>query len=182
MREKPPRSIQKVSCLCGAEVCVDAQNRDRQVTCPSCQSTFAFVVTLDPKLKDSRLSLVLTPAAMKRASESLAKPPVVPPSKSVTRATKRLSGKTTQISMATCECGAVFPLEDTGELTTLQSCPQCNRVYHVVFKIEHGTQKKSAMIVPQSPVIPSWAKRRSPAPSKSSRSSTVTGKRGRNPS
>jgi hypothetical protein len=178
MREKPPGTIQKVSCLCGAEVCVDPQNRDRQVTCPSCQSTFAFVVTLDPKLKDSRLSLVLSPAAMKRASESLAKAPAVPSPKPVTRAPKRSTGKTIQISMATCECGAVFPLEDTGELTTLQSCPQCNKVYHVVFKIEHGTQKKSAMIVPQSPVIPSWARRRVPPP-KPSRSPTVPGKRGR---
>src|SRR5262245_56855645 len=50
----------------------------------------------------------------------------VPGSKSPSRITrvgkKKSSGRTIAgIPMATCECGAVFPLDDNGELTTLQS-------------------------------------------------------------
>jgi hypothetical protein len=173
MRDKAPRTIQKVSCLCGAEVCVDPQSRDRQVVCPACRSTFAFVVTMDPKLKNSRLSLVLSPAAMKRAGESFSEAPLSPPPKPVTRAPKRSSGKTIHVSMARCECGAVFPLEDTGELTTLQSCPQCNRVYHVVFKIEHGSKEKSGIIVPQGPIAPPGGRIRAMPTSKPARSTTA---------
>jgi hypothetical protein len=79
--------------------------------------------------------------------------PKAPPAKAVTKVPRKGSGKTISVPMATCECGAVFPLEDNGELTSLQSCPQCNLVYHVVFKIEPGTKRKTAILVPEKPVI-----------------------------
>jgi hypothetical protein len=176
MPDKPPRGIQKVSCLCGAEVCVDPLSRDRQVTCPSCRSTFAFVVTMDPKLKNSRLSLVLSAAAMKRAAESLSKAPATPEPKPITRTPKRSSGRTIPASMAPCECGALFPLEDTGELTDLQSCPQCNRVYHVVFTVERGSKQRTGIIVPQGPNVPRGGRNRTTPASKPSRSTRSGGK------
>lgn len=175
MKDEPPlRKIHKVSCLCGAEVRVDPLSTDRRVTCPSCNSTFDFVVTVDAGRRSSRLSIVLPRAAMKTEGESLGKtapkaePKAAPPApkaatqapkavtqvpKGVTRISKKSSGKTIQISMANCECGATFPLEDTGELATVQSCPQCNRTYHVVFKIEHGSKRKTAIVVPDKPIV-----------------------------
>lgn len=157
MKDEPVlRKIHKVSCLCGAEVRVDPLSADRRVTCPSCNSAFDFVVTVDAGRRNSRLSIVLPRAAMKTEGESLGKPSEKPVAKAapkaVTRVSRKPSGKTVQISMADCECGATFPLEDTGELATVQSCPQCNRAYHVVFKIERGSKKKTAIIVPDKPV------------------------------
>jgi hypothetical protein len=178
--EQPLRKIHKVSCLCGAEVRVDPLNTDRHVTCPSCNNSFDFVVTVESGKRQPRLSIVLPRAAMKTEGESLgkagpkaeSKPPPPPPKPAapapkavtqapkgapqapktgVTRVSKKSSGKTIQVSMANCECGATFPLEDTGELATMQSCPQCNRTYHVVFKLEPGTKRKTAIIVPDKP-------------------------------
>jgi hypothetical protein len=177
MRDDSNKPLQKVSCLCGGTVRVDPSKQDRRVTCPDCRSTFDFVVTVDAARKKSMVSLVLPRAAMKTEGESLgatSRPDPAPPkaepkpapkappeskpvprpaaSKSPTRVPRKSGRTIAGVSMATCECGAVFPLEDNGELTSLQSCPQCNRVYHVVFKIEHGTKTKTPIIVPQKPI------------------------------
>jgi hypothetical protein len=180
MAEEASRSGQKVSCVCGAQLRVDTTKADRRVTCASCRNTFDFVVSVDAARKRSRVSIVLTRAAMKTEGDSLGKagpteeeealftpeptpPPEVKPAKSrqpteykpkVNKVVKKVGGKTTRIVMGNCECGAEFPLEDTGELATLQSCPQCNTPYHVVFKIEHGTNQKTAMLVPEKPKLP----------------------------
>src|SRR5436190_9151588 len=172
MRDEPTKPLPKVSCLCGATVKVDPLRQDRRVTCPNCNNTFDFVVTVDAARKKSMVSLVLPKAAMKTEGESLAflgerpaseakaqpeyqpdlfaeakskpakpaPPPKAPAPKGVTKVPRKGSGKTISVPMATCECGAVFPLEDNGELTSLQSCPQCNLTYHVIFKIESGTK------------------------------------------
>jgi len=180
MRDEPAKPVQQVSCLCGTTVRVDPLKQDRRVTCPGCNSTFGFVVTVDASKKKSMISLVLPKAAMKTEGESLAmkgglqpqaefqpdlfaetktrpqKPAPAskaPAAKAVTKVPRKSSGRTISVPMATCECGAVFPLEDNGELTSLQSCPQCNLTYHVVFKIEPGTKQKTAIIVPEKPVI-----------------------------
>lgn len=174
MRDEQPKAYRKVSCLCGADVRVDPLSTDRRVTCRSCGSTFDFVVTVDPTQKKARLSLVLPRAAMKTEGESLGKatsdaevPPLPlaaapppppqpapkPAAKAVTRIGKKPSGRTIKASMCACECGTSFPLEDTGELATRQSCPQCNRIYHVIFKIEPGSKQKSAIAVPDKPIV-----------------------------
>ncbi len=185
MRDESAKPLAKVSCLCGASVRVDPLKQDRRVTCPDCNSTFDFVVTVDAARKKSMISLVLPKAAMKTDGESLAflgepqavpskpqpeyqpdlfaetkskaakpaPPPKAPAAKGVTKVPRKGGGKTINVPMATCECGAIFPLEDNGELTSLQSCPQCNLSYHVIFKIEPGTKKKTAIIVPEKPVI-----------------------------
>jgi hypothetical protein len=180
MRDDSGKPVQQVSCLCGTTVRVDPLKQDRRVTCPGCNSTFGFVVTVDAAKKKSMISLVLPKSAMKTEGESLAikggllhqpefmedpveqpkakpqKPapaPKAPAAKEVTKVPRKPSGRTISVPMATCECGALFPLEDNGELTSLQSCPQCNRVYHVIFKIEPGTKQKTAIIVPQKPVF-----------------------------
>jgi hypothetical protein len=166
MKEEPSVKIQRVSCPCGSEVRVNPLANDRRVTCPGCRSTYDFVITMDASRRTSRLSLVLTCEAMKTEGESLgaatedelSKPPPPPPKavptpKSVTRASKKAAKAAASAPVASCECGATFSLEDTGELTSMQSCPQCNRTYHVVFKIEHGTKNKVPIVVPGKPII-----------------------------
>ncbi|RPH52404.1 MAG: hypothetical protein EHM91_00295, partial [Planctomycetota bacterium] len=146
MKDEPSlRRIQKVSCPCGADVNVDPLAADRRVTCPGCRSTFDFVVTMDAARRSSRLSLVLTREVLHTegeslgaASESLPSKPVPPAAKlpvpkSATRVSKKAAKAASSAPTANCECGASFPLEDSGELTSMQSCPQCNRTYHVVF-------------------------------------------------
>src|SRR5687767_3092766 len=63
----------KVSCLCGAQIRVDTSSTDRSVTCPSCENTFDFVVSIDAARKRSQVSIVLSKAAMKTEGESLGK-------------------------------------------------------------------------------------------------------------
>jgi hypothetical protein len=152
------RMTQSVSCLCGAQVRVDPVSPDRRVTCPSCQSSFDFVVTMDQASRNTRLSLILPRSALKPEGESLAlspmaKEPPSPPPLAVTRVTKKSAGKTIKAVLARCECGETFAVEDTGELTSIQSCPECKRAYHVVFKIESGSKFKSAIIVPTKPIV-----------------------------
>ena len=176
----PKKPDAKVSCLCGAQVRVDPLSGNRQVTCPSCQSTFDYVVTIDQASHAPRLSLILPRAALKPEGESLALVPSAkgpqpepeeepvaefreepepepqpepppPPPRSVTRISKKGGGKTIKAVIARCECGQDFPVEDTGELTSVQSCPVCSRDYHVVFKLAGGT--KSAIIVPTKPIV-----------------------------
>lgn len=161
-------SPQKVSCLCGADVRVDPLSQDRRVTCKACSSTFDFVVTMDASRKNTRLSLILPPGALSLPESpkptkvpetpKVAKPVEMPAAeapapRAVTNVPKKTGGKTMRAIIAKCECGATFPLEDNGELTTVQSCPQCKRSYHVVFKLEPGTRKKVAIVVPQKPIV-----------------------------
>jgi hypothetical protein len=175
----PKKPDPKVSCVCGFQVRVDPHAASRQVTCPSCRSTFDYVVTIDQVSHAPRLSLILPRSALKPEGESLAlvpsakvsepapepvaefreepapapKPPPTPPPKSVTRISKKGAGKTIKAILARCECGEDFPVEDNGELTSVQSCPSCKRSYHVVFKIESGTRNKAAIIVPTKPIV-----------------------------
>jgi hypothetical protein len=147
----PPgaRPPQKVSCLCGADVRVDLLSGDRKVTCPACSSTFDFVVTMDAARKNSRVSLILPRAAlgMPKPPVEAPAPPPPPMPKAVTRVPKT-AGKTLRGMVAACECGEHFPLVDDGELSSLQSCPHCRRSYHVAFRIETQTGKKTAMLAP----------------------------------
>ncbi|MBV8880349.1 MAG: hypothetical protein JO332_10315 [Planctomycetaceae bacterium] len=176
----PKKQLQSVSCLCGANVWVDAMNRTRTATCKGCGNTFDFAVTVDRSSQNSRVSLILPKGAFKTEGESLANlglpaqaepeaaefqpleeaeaeapppppPPPPPPTKGQTRISKK--SNTIQTLMGHCECGTVFPLVDNGELTTVQSCTACGRSYHVVFKLEPGTRQKSAIIVPTKPVM-----------------------------
>lgn len=194
MADEPIRAYQKVSCLCGAQIRVDPSSTDRRVTCPSCGSNFDFVVTLDPGRKRSKVSIVLPRAAMKTEGESLGKasgkpaasktaapknpepkaapPPPPPPTPS--RVTRKVSPKTVYALTGNCECGTVFPLFDTGELATVQACPECNRAYHVVFKLEPGTRKKTAILVPDKLALPK--SRTLAAPPKPPKGATRTGK------
>ena len=171
MADEQFRSLAKVSCVCGASLRVDPSSNDRHVTCPSCNNTFDFVVSMDAAKRRARVSIVLSKAAMKTEGDSLGKadgplkpappapkapptPPPVKPMPKVTRVSRKVGGKTTKAIMGNCECGASFPLEDTDELTIVQTCPQCNILYHVVFKLEPGTHVKTAMLVPEKPKLP----------------------------
>ncbi len=187
---------QKVSCLCGEQIRVDPLSTDRRVTCPACGSNFDFVVTLDPGKKRSRVSIVLPRAAMKTEGDSLAilgkggdkipekpaakapaaksaPPPPPPPPPTPSRVTRKVSPKTVYALTGHCECGEEFPLHDTGELATVQACPACGRSYHVVFKLEPGTRKKTAILVPDKFTLP---KSRTLAAPKPPKGATKTGK------
>src|SRR5262245_844871 len=171
------RRLQKVSCLCGAQIKVDTGSTNHHVVCGTCGNAFDFVVGLDGH-KRSQVSIVLSKAAMKTEGDSLGKaspnappraaapkpappppPPKAPPKE--TRAPRKSAAKANKSIMALCECGASFPLEETDDLTSLQSCPECKIQYHGVFKVEHGTHEKTAMLVPEKPKHP---KSRSTAP------------------
>jgi len=191
----PKKSLQSVSCLCGGEVRVDPMNRDRRVTCRNCGNTFDFAVTIDQSNKHSRVSLILPRGAFKTEGDSLALHSPAPGSEPVEeppaefepvaeaevepepapppppRAPKR--SNTIQILMGHCECGNVFPLEDNGELTSIQSCPTCKCAYHVVFKLEPGTRQKTAIIVPQKPLM---HRRMVTTPPKAPKGATKAGK------
>lgn len=181
MAEDQFRSVAKVSCVCGAQLRVDPSSDDRRVTCPTCNNTFDFVVSMDTAKRRARVSIVLSKAAMKTEGDSLGKadgplkpaapaakaPPTPSPAKpapKVTRVNRKVGGKTTKAIMGNCECGASFPLEETDELTIVQSCPQCNILYHVVFKLEPGTHQKTAMLVPEKPKLPKSRTIARPAP------------------
>ena len=168
----PPsqRPLAKVSCLCGADVRVDPMAVNRRVTCLMCRSTFDFVVTMDASRKNSRISLILPRGALEMpGTESLASAPAPAPSKraalpptparSVTKVQKKTPGKTLRGIVAACDCGEHFPVEDDGELSSIQSCPFCGRSYHVAFKIDPTTRAKTAMMAPlsQDPLMPSPA-------------------------
>jgi len=154
----PPsqRPLPKVSCLCGADVRVDPMNPTRRVTCPACRSTFDFVVTMDAARKNSRISLILPRGALEAslaqtgsAAPAAARPPAPPaPTRGVTRVQKKTPGKTLRGIVAACDCGEHFPVEDDGELSSIQSCPHCGRAYHVAFKIDSVTRTKTAMMAP----------------------------------
>jgi len=145
-----PRPLQKVSCLCGADVRVDVMSGDRRITCRACSSTFDFVVTLDAARKNSRVSLILPRAALGLPSAPLLKAPEPPPPppKTTTRVPKKGGGRTIRALLGTCECGELFPLVDDGELASIQSCPHCRRSYHVAFRVEGKTGQKTAMLAP----------------------------------
>ncbi len=107
--------------------------------------------------------------------EPPAPPPPPPKPKKGQTVIRKTGSPTIHTSMGHCECGTVFPLVDSGELTTVQNCPQCKRGYHVVFKLVPGTTQKSAIIVPTKPIV----HRRSvvgSAPPKPPKGATKTGK------
>jgi uncharacterized Zn-finger protein len=144
----------KVSCLCGADVRVDPMSPTRRVTCPACRSTFDFVGTMDAARKNSRISLILPRGALEASQTQL--PPAAPtraaapqaPARAVTKVQKKAPGKTLRGIVAACDCGEHFPVEDDGELSSIQSCPHCGRSYHVAFKIDAATRAKTAMMAP----------------------------------
>jgi len=153
----PPsqRPLPKVSCLCGADVRVDPMSPTRRVTCSACRSTFDFVVTMDAARKNSRISLILPRGALGMpgseplpAAPAASKAPAPSPARAVTRIQKKTPGKTLRGIVAACDCGEHFPVEDDGELSSIQTCPHCGRSYHVAFKIDPATRAKTAMMAP----------------------------------
>jgi hypothetical protein len=146
-----PRPMPKVSCLCGADVRVDPMSPTRRVTCLACRSTFDFVVTMDAARKNSRISLILPRGALGVPNAEplpVTRQPTPPPARAVTRVPKKTPGKTLRGIVAACDCGEHFPVEDDGELSSIQSCPHCGRSYHVAFKIDAATRTKTAMMAP----------------------------------
>lgn len=146
MREESIGRIHKVSCPCGADVRIDPLKPDRNVTCPRCRLRIDFVVTIDPKSRRPRVSIVVPLNAVKPEGESLA----AVPAKTAPRAPQPPPPRTVRAVLAECPCGAAFPV-DASKLPGLQSCPRCKTSYHVTLKTEPGTRKKSALLVPQTP-------------------------------
>jgi predicted nucleic acid-binding Zn-ribbon protein len=59
----------------------------------------------------------------------------------------RSTGRATRGVLADCPCGQSFPVDES-DLASLQYCPGCGIRYHVVVKLEKGTRKKVALLVP----------------------------------
>lgn len=143
------KAVHKVSCPCGAGVRVDAQTAERSVRCPKCNRLLDFVVSIDARSRRAKVSIVVSMDAMMLEGQSLGlgtskkkgpPPPVEPPR-------TRVPPRTVKGVFGTCICGTSFPVDDQ-ELTTIAPCPRCGIEYHVVVKIERGTKKKTAMLVP----------------------------------
>lgn len=114
------------------------------------------------------------PAPAPKAPAAKAPPPKAPPpAPTPSRVSRKTVPKAVYALTGHCECGCEFPLEDTGELATVQACPDCNRAYHVVFKLEPGTRKKTAILVPDKLALP---KSRTIAAPKPPKGATKTGK------
>jgi hypothetical protein len=156
MAELSKKPDQRVSCPCGTTLKVDPMKGERRARCPSCGLVLDFVVTLNEKSRKPSVSIVVSPEAMNVGSETLAtlphakakevSPPEPAPAPSESART-RVGGRTVKAVLGSCICGASFPVDDR-ELTSIQACPKCGIEYHVVVKLEPGTRKKTAILVP----------------------------------
>jgi hypothetical protein len=189
MANEGQRAFHKVSCLCGAALRVDPLSPERRLRCPACGNSLDFIVTLDGKSKRPRVSIVVRAEAMIPEGESLAtladhgdEPAPAPPPRAATSVPRARTGKTGMGVLGTCICGMSFPV-DSEELTSIQTCPQCQTEYHCVVKIERGTHERTAILVPvkTAPVRrPSIAPTAlPPAATRSGKRTQVTAGRGR---
>jgi DNA-directed RNA polymerase subunit M/transcription elongation factor TFIIS len=181
MADDGARAVHKVSCPCGAALRFNPMAADRRLKCPSCGLVLDFVVSVDGRSKRSRVSIVVSPEAVRTEGESLANtgnkepaPAVEAPARGSTSGPRpKPSGKTIKGVMGTCICGTLFPVDEE-ELTTIQACPQCGVEYHCVVKIERGSRQRTAILVP---VKTAQVRRPSIAPQVLMPATTRTGKR-----
>jgi hypothetical protein len=165
MPDEIPRTFHKVSCPCGQDIRVDPMSQERRVVCRKCGMKVDFVVSIDPRLRKARVSIVVPRDAVKIEGESLAARKSVPepapkaPPPPAPRTVAPRSGKTVRVPTGTCACGTSFPVDES-ELTSIQACPTCGTSYHVVVKLEPGTRKKTVILVPEKP----FARKEPPAP------------------
>jgi DNA-directed RNA polymerase subunit RPC12/RpoP len=154
MTDTSSRTPYRVSCPCGTSLRIDALKAERRLRCPTCGLVLSFVVTMDGRSRRPRVSIVVAPEAMKPEGESLATVSArkgEPPAAAEPKASRtRVGGRTVRGVLGTCACGTSFPVDDQ-ELASIQACPQCGTRYHVVVKVERGTRKKTAILVPVDP-------------------------------
>jgi len=146
MRSARPTRVFTVSCPCGAQIAVDPKAENRSVACRQCGVSVDFVVTFDPKVKGSKVSIVVPRAAL---ASGQSKPPAKPPS------AERIQPDVAEFSpaeqiIAACSCGARL-MVDAVELTSVQTCDRCGASFHVVVKRIPGTPQREVILVPEEP-------------------------------
>ncbi|HEX7896768.1 MAG TPA: hypothetical protein VF950_03355 [Planctomycetota bacterium] len=152
MREEQLKTYAKVSCPCGNTVRIDPMSAQRSFRCPVCTHLISFVVTIDKATKRPKVSIVVTPDAIRQevgdslgvSSRTPPAPPEPPPEEEPPAPRPRPA---TRGVFGACICGAEFPVDEE-ELTTIQACPRCDVKYHVVVKMDRETKVRSAILVP----------------------------------
>ena len=148
-RELPPSRAFLVSCFCGAQVGVDPRAERRVVDCPECGASVDFVVSMDPRLKSPKVSIVLPRAAFaaQQAKAPAPPPPEIKAPKTVVNAPLPGAGLA-----APCPCGATM-IVDGESLTSEKTCTLCGTTYHVVLKRVPGTSRQEVILVPKK-IVP----------------------------
>jgi DNA-directed RNA polymerase subunit M/transcription elongation factor TFIIS len=99
---------------------------------------------MDGKSRRPRVSIVISPEAMKVDGDSLA---VLADRQEAPPAPVRATSRTVRGVLGTCACGTSFPVDEE-ELTSVQACPSCGVAYHVVVKLDYASKKRTAILVP----------------------------------
>jgi hypothetical protein len=165
----PPKTY-KVSCLCGADIAVDPRSERRAVDCPKCGVSVDFVVSIDPKFKSPRVSIVLPRSAFasfESPSEDKGGAAAQPKPEPKTRKGEPQDAPAGDGLATSCTCGATL-IVDAEELTSVQTCTLCGTAFHVVLKRVPGSTRKEVILVPKK-IAPSRKSIMAPSPPPSAR-------------
>jgi transcription elongation factor Elf1 len=149
----------RVSCPCGAQLKIDPLRPERKFTCPSCKETSDFIVTMDARSRQPRVSIVVPTKAL-LAADSL---------RSAKASRVEASRAPVTGAVATCPCGAPLPV-DPDELAEVSTCGACGNVFHVVLKLDPASKRKVAILIPKEgpaprkPAAPPPPREDAPAP------------------
>lgn len=97
--------VSEVSCPCGASLRIDPNETTQEIACPECGMALEIVVTTDPKTKQSKVGILVKPAAV----------------------TPR-SGKGKEVHVAKCVCGAQITIEED-RVDSVYTCHICDADY-----------------------------------------------------
>jgi hypothetical protein len=102
--------VSEVSCPCGASLRIDPNETTQEMACPECGMTLEIVVTADPKTKQPKIGILVKPAAVNPRS-----------------------GKTKEIHVAKCVCGAQITIEED-RVDSVYTCAICDADYTATIK------------------------------------------------
>src|SRR5882672_2021009 len=102
--------VSEVSCPCGASLKINPEETTQEMACPECGQTLEIVVTTDPTTKKSKVGILVKPTAVNPRS-----------------------GKTKEIHVAKCVCGAQITIEE-GRVDSVYTCMICEAEYTATIK------------------------------------------------
>ncbi len=119
--------------------------------CTKCGVSVDFVVSIDPRIKSPRVSIVLPRSAfaafeVKPDGKKEAGPEPKPETR--TRKAEPQDSPPGGGLAASCSCGATM-IVDSEELTSIQTCTLCGTAFHVVIKRVPGSTRKEVILVPK---------------------------------
>ena len=97
--------VSEVSCPCGASLRIDPNETTQEMACPECGMTLEIVVTTDPKTKQSKVGILVKQTAVNPRS-----------------------GKTKEVHVAKCVCGAQITIEED-RVDSVYTCAICDADY-----------------------------------------------------